>query len=120
MSALAQLLENALMGTVLILAVAALRRLMKGRMPAGAWLCLWAVCLIRLFSPVAWNSPLSVYTFPRLLARVFRSSLPTDPSIRSVAPHAAPEATVPMDAANNTAVPDWPYILLVLYLVGAA
>lgn len=25
-----------------------------------------------------------------------------------------------MDAANNTAVPDWPYILFVLYLVGAA
>ena len=117
---MAQLLENAWMGTVLILAVAALRRLLKGRMPAGVWLCLWAVCLIRLFSPVAWNSPLSVYAFPRLLARVFRSSLPTVPSIPSVAPHAAPEATVPMDAANNTAVPDWPYILLVLYLVGAA
>lgn len=117
---MAQLLENAWMGTVLILAVAALRRLLKGRMPAGVWLCLWAVCLIRLFSPVAWNSPLSVYAFPRLLARVFRSSLPTDPSIPSVAPHAAPEATVPMDAANNTAVPDWPYILFVLYLVGAA
>ncbi|MCD7844888.1 MAG: M56 family metallopeptidase [Oscillospiraceae bacterium] len=63
-----QLLENALMGTVLIAAVSLLRRLLKGYFPPETWLCLWGLCLFRLLSPVVPQSVLSVYNLPRLLA----------------------------------------------------
>lgn len=63
-----QLVENTLMGGALILAAAALRRVLKGRVHPNTWLTLWAVCLLRLLSPVSWRSGLSLYALPVLLA----------------------------------------------------
>ena len=56
-----QLLQNAVYGTVLILAVAALRGALKDRLLPEARLALWAVCLFRLFTPSAPTSPLSFW-----------------------------------------------------------
>lgn len=56
-----QLLQNALYGTALILAVAALRRLLKARLVPEARLGLWAVCLFRLLTPAAPESVLSLW-----------------------------------------------------------
>lgn len=56
-----QLLQNAAYGTALILAVAALRRLLKDRLIPEARLCLWAVCLFRLLTPAAPASALSLW-----------------------------------------------------------
>ena len=54
-----QLLQNAAYGTALILALAALRRVLKDRLLPEARLALWAVCLFRLLTPAAPESVLS-------------------------------------------------------------
>lgn len=56
-----QLLQNAAYGTALILAVAALRRVLKDRLLPEARLALWAVCLFRLLTPAAPESVLSLW-----------------------------------------------------------
>ena len=56
-----QLLQNALYGTALILAAAALRRALKDRLIPEARLCLWAVCLFRLLTPAAPESMFSLW-----------------------------------------------------------
>ena len=56
-----QLLENSLLGGVLILFVAVLRLLLKDRLHPTARLALWALCLARLLTPCPWMSVLSVY-----------------------------------------------------------
>ena len=56
-----RLLENALFGTALILAAAALRRALKGRLLPGARLALWAACLFRLLAPAFPTSGLSLW-----------------------------------------------------------
>lgn len=58
---MAQLLQNAVYGTALILAAAALRLVLKGRLIPEARLCLWAVCLFRLLTPAAPESVLSLW-----------------------------------------------------------
>ena len=50
---MAQLLQNAVYGTAMILAAAVLRRAMKDRLAPEARLALWAVCLFRLLTPAA-------------------------------------------------------------------
>lgn len=128
---MAQLLENALMGTVLILAVAALRRLMKGRLPAGAWLCLWAVCLVRLFSPVSLGSPLSLYALVPERAAIAAdagaaiSAAPVPSAGAGLsAPAALPilyEGGSPVAETAQTAPAVSPaQVLLTVYLIGAA
>lgn len=128
---MAQLLENAWMGTVLILAVAALRRLLRGRLPAGVWLCLWAVCLVRLFSPASLGSPLSLY------------ALAPEATVADAGPVLAPAPAVSADPAPQDTAPTLPVlsgdislpgaeqtatapavgpaqVLLTVYLIGAA
>lgn len=56
-----QLLENTVLGGVMILASALARRLLRRRMNPNAALLLWALCLLRLLTPVPVRSPLSVY-----------------------------------------------------------
>ena len=56
-----QLLQNAAYGTALILALAALRRVLKDRLLPEARLALWAVCLFRLLTPAAPESVLSLW-----------------------------------------------------------
>lgn len=58
---MAQLLQNALYGTALILAAAALRLVLKGRLIPEARLALWAVCLLRLLTPATPESALSLW-----------------------------------------------------------
>ena len=61
---MAQLLQNALYGTALILAVAVLRWVLKGRLIPEARLCLWTVCLFRLLTPAPLPSGLSLWALP--------------------------------------------------------
>lgn len=61
-----QLLQNAVYGTALILAAAALRLVLKGRLIPEARLALWAVCLFRLLTPAAPESALSLWGLSRL------------------------------------------------------
>lgn len=63
---MAQLLQNAVYGTALILAAAALRLVLKGRLIPEARLCLWAACLFRLLTPAAPESALSLWGLSRL------------------------------------------------------
>ena len=58
---MSQLLQNAAYGTAMILAVAALRRVLKDRLSPGARLALWAACLFRLLTPAAPESVLSLW-----------------------------------------------------------
>jgi beta-lactamase regulating signal transducer with metallopeptidase domain len=54
-------MENAITGSILILATAILRKALKNRLPAETWLALWAVCLFRLLTPFSLKSRLSIY-----------------------------------------------------------
>lgn len=56
-----QLLENTLLGGVMILTVAVLRRIFRGRLSPNVTLLLWAVCFARLMTPVPLAGPLSPY-----------------------------------------------------------
>ena len=56
-----QFLQNAVYGTVMILAVAVLRGALKDRLLPEARMALWAVCLFRLFTPIAPPSALSFW-----------------------------------------------------------
>ena len=127
---MAQLLENAWMGSALILAVAVLRRLLKGRLPPGAWLTLWAVCLARLLAPVSLGSPLSLYALGGRLSAAADSSVPAAPapSAAGAAPSAAPGFVPPVlsggdafpaEAAQAASISP-AHILPALYLIGAA
>ena len=94
-----QLLQNAVYGTVLILAVAVLRGTLKDRLLPEARLALWAVCLFRLFTPVA---PASALSFWGLFGRGAGEIPVSAPNAGSMTP-AAPAGTVP--AAPVTPAP---------------
>ncbi len=57
-----QLIENTLLGGVLILAVAAARRVLRGKIRPNVVLLLWALCILRLLTPVGLHSPVSIYS----------------------------------------------------------
>lgn len=54
-----QLIENTVLGGILILLTALARRLLRGKISPNAVLALWAVCALRLLTPVALTSPVS-------------------------------------------------------------
>ena len=85
-----QLLQNAAYGTALILAVAALRRLLKDRLIPEARLALWAVCLFRLLTPAAPESALSLWG-------LFAKPAP--------APVQAPQLYIPAPTLNSAPAP---------------
>lgn len=58
---MSQLLQNAAYGTMMILAVMLLRRVLKDRLSPAARLALWGVCLFRLLTPAAPESVLSLW-----------------------------------------------------------
>ena len=64
-----QLMENTLLGGVMILAAALLRRVLRGKISPNVTLLLWAVCLARLMTPVRWSNALSLYALPALAGR---------------------------------------------------
>ncbi len=89
-----QLLQNALYGTALILAAAALRRALKDRLIPEARLCLWAVCLFRLLTPAAPESVFSLWGLfqapPPQPAQTPRLYIPAQPL-----PAPAPQPSAP-------------------------
>ena len=98
-----QLLQNALYGAALILAAAALRRVLKDRLIPQARLALWAACLFRLLTPVAPKSALSLYGLARSLAPKGQPAPtplpPASPSYVTVPGPAPLEPGFPWDAA---------------------
>lgn len=121
-----QLLQNAVYGTALILAVAALRGALKERLLPEARLALWAVCLFRLFTPIAPASALSLWgLFGQAWEKMPVSApaapaVPTNPMISTfpTAPTAPTAPTVP--APPTEAGVPWGAVLAVVWIaVGA-
>ena len=107
-----QLLQNAAYGTALILALAALRRVLRDRLLPEARLALWAVCLFRLLTPAAPESVLSLWGL---------FSKPAPAPVRTPQPYLPaplPNATVPQP---TTPAFSWATALALVWLaVGAA
>lgn len=114
-----QLLQNAVYGTALILVVALLRRVLKDRLVPGARLALWAVCLLRLLTPAAPESVLSLWGLFRP-----RQAPAVSAPISTPAPVAdAPQLYTPAQAGPSPTAPaiPWELVLLAVWLVvGAA
>ena len=111
-----QLLQNALYGTALILAVAVLRRVLKDRLIPEARLALWAVCLFRLLTPAAPSSVLSLWGLPRLFlsqqAPAVPAPAPAAGTSQSYIPaQAAPAAPQPVPAIS------WEKMLFAAWLI---
>lgn len=85
-------LEMTLSGTVMILAVAALRALTLRRLPKGTFAALWWLTAVRLLVPVELPSRFSVYT---LLERLRRGTAPAAPAATAAAPPAPRAAVFP-------------------------
>ena len=117
---MAQLLQNAVYGTAMILAAAVLRRAMKDRLAPEARLALWAVCLFRLLTPAAPESVLSLW---RLFVPEAQSVSPLPdavftPAVPAVGEPAAPVAApefLPAPAPVETGFP-WEMFLSGLWL----
>ena len=108
-----QLLQNAAYGTVLILAVALLRRVLGDRLVPEARLALWAVCLFRLLTPAAPGSALSLWG---PLSRLFRTAAPA-----SAAPSASRLYVLPREIPAPEPDIPWKTVLVILWLaVGGA
>ena len=107
-----QLLQNAAYGTALILALAALRRVLKDRLLPEARLALWAVCLFRLLTPAAPESVLSLWGL---------FSKPAPAPVRTPQPYLpAPLPSAPAPQPSGPAF-SWGTALAVVWLaVGAA
>lgn len=103
-----QLLQNAVYGTALILAAAALRLVLKGRLIPEARLCLWAACLFRLLTPAAPESVLSLWG-------LFAKPAPV--------PVRTPQVYIPAPTLNNAPAPQpapgipWETVLMAVWLV---
>mgnify|MGYP002510537738 CR=1 FL=1 len=107
-----QLLQNAAYGTALILALAALRRVLKDRLLPEARLALWAVCLFRLLTPAAPESVLSLWGL---------FSKPAPAPVRTPQPYLpAPLPSAPAPQPSGPAFSWWTALALVWLAVGAA
>ena len=120
-----QFLQNAVYGTVMIVAVALLRRVLKDRLAPGARLALWAVCLFRLLTPVAPSSVLSLWGLFRQAAPVPEpAAAPSGTGMYLPAPDVNAPAMMAPDTAASSAVEagiPWKMVLLGVWLaVGAA
>lgn len=110
-----QLLQNAAYGTVLILAVVILRRVLKDRLLPGARLALWAVCLFRLLTPAAPESALSLWRLPRLF-QLPKPAAPVPAPYVMTGYVPAPPAPTPQTGPGIS----WETVLLALWLVVGA
>ena len=101
-----QLLQNAVLGTALILAAALLRRVLGGRLIPEARLALWFVCLIRLLAPVFPESGLSLWgLLPRTEAASTPAPVPVGgagnlPTVNAPAPGTVNPGLVPVEPAG--------------------
>ena len=111
-----QLLQNAVYGTVLILAAAALRGALRDRLLPEARLALWAVCLFRLFTPIAPTSALSFWGLFGQKAREVSAPMTVPSPVMGAIVPAAPNVTA---VPAETGVP-WGTILSAVWTaVGA-
>lgn len=76
------LLENTVLGGLLILLTALMRWAFRGRLNPNVTLICWAVCLGRLLTPFRWRSGLSLYVPPEYN----RGIIPANPSYSAAAP----------------------------------
>ena len=107
-----QLLQNAAYGTALILALAALRRVLKDRLLPEARLALWAVCLFRLLPPAAPESVLPLWGL---------FSKPAPAPVRTPQPYLpAPLPSAPAPQPSGPAFSWGTALALVWLAVGAA
>ena len=124
---MSQLLQNAAYGTAMILAVAALRRVLKDRLSPGARLALWRACMFRLHTPAAPERVLSLWG---LVGRLEPAEPGTQvvPAPPTAGPAYTPEAGMPIAPAvpvnPSPAAPapfPWGDVLAAVWLaVGAA
>ena len=106
-----QLLQNAAYGTVLILAVVILRRVLKDRLLPETRLALWAVCLFRLLTPAAPESVFSLWGLSWLFEQ---------PKQAAPVPYTAgyvPAPSVPDPAPQAEPGISWETVLLAVWLV---
>ncbi|MDE6259331.1 MAG: M56 family metallopeptidase, partial [Oscillospiraceae bacterium] len=110
-----QLLQNAAYGTALILAAAALRKVLKDRLIPEARLALWAVCLFRLLTPAAPESVLSLWG----LFRPRQAPAVSAPAFAPAPVAGTPQLYIPTQTAPSPAVPaiPWETVLLAVWLV---
>jgi len=111
-SAVIQLLQNALYGTALILTAALLRRILAHRLIPEARLVLWALCLLRLLAPAAPGSALSLWG---LLAGPAPQPAQT-PQVSSPV-QTVPAAPAPAPQPAAPAFP-WEMVLAAVWLAG--
>ena len=109
---MAQLLQNALYGTALILTAALLRRILAHRLIPEARLVLWALCLLRLLAPAAPGSALSLWG---LLAGPAPQPAQT-PQVSSPV-QTVPAAPAPAPQPAAPAFP-WEMVLAAVWLAG--
>lgn len=114
---MAHLLQNAVAGSGLILAVVVLRRVLKARLLPEVRLGLWAVCLFRLLTPVAPKSALSLYGLARSLAPKGQPA-PTPLPPASPLPPPSAYVTVPGPAPVEPGFP-WDTALIAVWLAVA-
>ena len=115
-----QLLQNAVYGTVLILAVAALRGALKDRLLPEARLALWAVCLFRLFTPTAPASALSLWGLFRQGVREIPAPAPAaGPNTGGIVP-VVPGGAAAAPAAPAEAGVSWSALLAAVWIAVAA
>lgn len=101
-------LEMTLSGTVMILAVAALRSMTLRRLPKGTFVALWWLTALRLLVPVELPSRFSVYT---LLESLRRAEVPAVPTAPAAAPYASARVAVipgPPEAVSAPAPAPFP------------
>ena len=109
---MAQLLQNAAYGSALILAVALLRRVLKGRLIPEARLALWAVCLFRLLTPAAPESVLSLWGLSRFFGAQKQSGAPA-----AYVPGDIPVGGTPtVPAPRPDPAVSWGTVLFILWL----
>lgn len=92
-------LEMTLSGTVMILAVAALRALTLRRLPKETFVALWWLTAARLLVPAALPSRFSVYTLLESLQRKAALTTPASPVTPAAPAAAAPAPSVPARVA---------------------
>lgn len=121
---MAQLIQNAAAGSVLILVTVLLRQALRRKLPPETWLVLWAVCLFRLLTPVVPENPLSLYGLPKLQAGGTPPSgaaLPTMPLDWSAPPgHVSTSAAPASGALPASPAWNWGAVLALLWLLGSA
>ena len=127
-----QLLQNAAYGTIMILTVVILRRVLKGRLSPAARLALWGVCLFRLLTPRPVRSVLSLWGLVERLtpapAEIGTQSAPISAPVVTGPVYVlepgkpiAPAAPVDPSGAPAAAAFPWETVLMAAWvLVGAA